>query len=127
MIADFDVLAESIGLPLKSIEALRALPESGETDAGIYFLWLGDAMQYIGKSRQIANRIAQHGQAALYGFAKPIDFDRHTCIAVFSERVVRDVPALNRALTKLERAYVNHYRPKYNMLYTGRKGMTACS
>lgn len=104
-------------MPIKTIDELRALPESGGHDSGIYFLWRGDELQYIGKSRQVCNRIVQHDQAARFGYGKQIHFDRHTCLSVFSDLVINDVPALNKALTGLERAYVTHYKPIMNVLY----------
>lgn len=121
----FDALAKLTDVPVKGIEELRELPESGDMDGGIYFLWLGSDLQYIGKSRQICNRIVQHEQAAFWRRGKQIKFDRHTCIVVHSGRIVHDVPALNRSLTNLERAYVALYQPPHNVLYARRE--PACS
>lgn len=102
------------------IDKLRTLPECGDYDAGIYFLWLKDELQYIGKSNQICYRLQLQEQANFYGHTrkhkmKQIPFDRHTCIALETGRIHED-ELLPQKLQRLERAYIAHYEPPYNYL-----------
>jgi hypothetical protein len=101
-------------IPILPLEDLRALPEAGDFDAGVYFLWLRDDLQYIGKSRQICYRLQLQEQSNLYGGIKRIPFDRHTCIVVEGGRVRSD--DLDDRLKPLERAYIAHYQPPFNFI-----------
>ena len=69
-----------------SLDDIRALPVCGPYEAGIYFLWLKDELQYVGKSKQVSERIAQQGRAlrhnALTAGRRGIPHDRHTCLPV---------------------------------------------
>lgn len=102
------------------IEVLRILPACEDFDAGIYFLWKDDALQYIGKSRQICNRLVMHDHANATGHLwakKPnaVPYDCYTCLIVDSGRL-HDRNLDNR-LKPLERAYIAHYQPPFNSLY----------
>lgn len=99
---------ELADVELLPLEELRALPECGEFDGGIYFLWLGDKLQYVGKSQHIANRLVGHDRKGRF------QFDRHTCIALDGGRFVsRDLGA---KMQRLERAYIARYEPPFNCL-----------
>jgi hypothetical protein len=103
------------------IDVLRILPACDDFDAGVYFLWKDDELQYIGKSRQICYRLQLQEQANAYGkwrthHMKTIPFDRHTCIVVESGRIIGDIHALERKLQRLERAYIAHFQPPFNYL-----------
>lgn len=95
------------------LEQLRELPEAGPYDGGIYFLWLKNELVYIGKSRQVQERIAQLKRDAVYArlvdMPRPRPFDRHTCLIV-------DAPMekLTVILKDLERAYIATHEPRYN-------------
>lgn len=102
--------AKLITLEILPLERIQALPECGDFDGGIYFLWLKDELQYIGKSRQIWSRIAQHS------YAGRIPFDRHTCIVLDSGRIIKDAQAFTENLKQVERAYIAGYQPRYNCL-----------
>lgn len=98
---------------------LRKLPECSDFDAGIYFLWLKDELQYIGKSTQICYRLQLQQQCNIYGATrahkmKQVPFDRHTCIVVESQRIRSE--GLEDKLKPLERAYIAHYQPPFNFL-----------
>lgn len=43
-----------------SLDELRRLPSKIRSDAGIYFFWLDDQLQYIGKSRALKKRMRDH-------------------------------------------------------------------
>lgn len=106
-------------VPILPLEELRRLPECGDMDAGIYFLWLKDELQYIGKSTQICYRLQLQEQANTYGATrahkmKQIPFDRHTCIVVESSPV-RSAD-LDERLKPLERAYIAHFQPPLNYI-----------
>lgn len=101
-------------IPILSLDKLRKLPECDDFDAGVYFLWLKDDLQYIGKSTQICYRLQLQEQGNRYGGIKHIPFDRHTCIVVESGRLRS--PGLDDKLQPLERAYIAHYQPPFNFL-----------
>lgn len=105
---------EIADVPILALDELRRLPQSNSLDGGIYFLWSKDQLQYIGKSRQICNRIDQHEWARDYPRRRPktIPFDRHTCIALDSGRLVSK--HLDEQLKRLERAYIARYQPPFN-------------
>lgn len=106
-------------IPIEPLERLRAFPESGRYDAGVYFLWRGQQLLYIGKSRNIGQRIIHHTRArrALegeYRKNKRIPFQRHTCIVLDSQPIVPDLEKLDAQLRDFERAYIAAYEPPYN-------------
>lgn len=92
-----------------TLDDLRKLPPCGEFDAGIYFLWLRDELQYIGKSGHIWNRIIAHERK------RRIRFDRHTVVVVETGPICSE--DLREKLIPLERAYIAHYEPPCNCLY----------
>jgi len=97
-------LADVQILPL---EQLRALPaEFGDYDGGIYFLWLGEELQYIGKSRQLCNRLNYH----------KVKFDRCTLLLIVSDERIHDF-SKDPEMQRLERAYIAHYQPPHNCLH----------
>jgi excinuclease UvrABC nuclease subunit len=87
----------------------------GPYDAGIYFLWRKGDLVYVGKSRQVQERIAQLSRDATYArlvdTPRPRPFDCYTCLVV-------DEPMekLGPILKDLERAYIAHHGPLYNHL-----------
>lgn len=108
---DFEVL---------SIDAIRSLPDD-QDGRGVYFLWDGDALQYIGQSMQIGNRINDHERAYNYGIwrsrpTKQIKFDKVTCL-IFDRRPFASKHDINRLRHRLlirERAFIERYRPPFN-------------
>ncbi len=88
---------------------LRKLPECGEWTAGIYFLWFGEELVYIGKSKCIAQRIIEHENVGR------IVFDSHTCLILDIGRTHR--PDLSEILQDHERAYIARYPTPHNSRY----------
>jgi hypothetical protein len=114
---------QSAGVEVLPLEALRNLPEAGEIDSGIYFLWLGDELRYVGKSENVRNRYAAQLQTNRFHSVRgsyrlrPIPCDRHTCLVLHSEPFIENRPELERTLQRYERAYIAHYEPPDNDLY----------
>jgi hypothetical protein len=109
--------AEYAHIPILSMDELRALPEPDEHDAGIYFLWKADELQYIGKSTQISHRLYLQDQANRYGHLranpmKRIPYDRATALVLDTGRIRRD--GLADDLRAYERAYIATYQPPLN-------------
>ena len=95
-----------------SLDDIRALPVCGPYEAGIYFLWLKDELQYVGKSKQVSERIAQQGRAlrhnALTAGRRGIPHDRHTCLPV------DEGTGFEWRLRDLEQIYIATYLPPFN-------------
>jgi len=111
--------AELSHVEIMPLERLQQLPEAGEFDGGIYFLWLGDQLQYVGKSNQISIRLNHHHYAYKFGRlrtsrSKRIPFDRHTSIVLFDE--TNKSNKLEWLMRDTERAYIAHYEPPFNSL-----------
>lgn len=97
-----------------SLEEIRVLPEAKPFEAGIYFLWRGPELLYIGKSEHVMQRIVKQAwQKKMDRFQQQdrvgIPFDRHTCLAVEGEG-----PRLKFALQDFERAYIANFDPPCN-------------
>jgi hypothetical protein len=109
-----------------SLEELRALPGPVEYDSGIYFLWKGQDLLYIGRSRNLCSR--EYYQATVnryYPFhhsqtAKYIPADRMTCLVL--ENGIECSRELDSNLSTYERAYIAAYEPPYN--YDNGSGFT---
>lgn len=92
---------------------MRVLPAAEPYQAGVYFLWSGETLTYIGKSRHIQDRVYRAWQRNRYSqrafFPALIPFDRYTCLVV-------DCPLgmLNKRLMDLEQAYIATYQPEFN-------------
>lgn len=100
------------------LDELAKLPEAEEFDAGIYFLWNGSQLMYIGKSRNILDRQQRLGQALrcspLYQAShKAVPHDRHTALVIEKGQFAQ--PGLDAKLRLYERAYINAYQPPYNI------------
>jgi hypothetical protein len=104
---------------IKTLDELHALPEAQEFDSGVYFLWRGSDLLYIGKSRGLQGRqcyqdtvnknFAFHQSST----AKLIPYDRMTCLVLFNGPV--KPWTLDGELEAHERAYIAEYRPGFNM------------
>jgi hypothetical protein len=101
-----------------SLEEMRELPEPQEYDAGIYFLWKGDALTYIGKSKHICERLyfqsCMNRNLPFYTGhrAKLVPFDKVTCLVL--ETGITCSPGLGGKLMHYERAYIAAYQPGFN-------------
>jgi len=49
-------IADVAHIPILGLDELRVLPTPQDFDSGIYFLWAGDHLLYIGKSRNLRER-----------------------------------------------------------------------
>lgn len=78
---------------------------------GVYFLFEGDEVVYIGQSINAYQRALNHsvGGRKPIGWKKPIKRKRFTSFAVF--------PVPIEKLRKVETDNINYYRPKYNKTY----------
>lgn len=87
------------------LDMLRGLPRATtDTDAsGIYFMWWGPTLTYIGKSVQIGYRLHQHRKAS-----QPKPFTHVTYLESDSD-LIRD----------FESDYVHRYSPPFNYTSTG--------
>lgn len=116
---DAQILADlKARYPILSLDDLRKLPEAEEYDAGVYFLWHGDQLQYIGKSSHVLNRLVYQQQVNRYApfqqsrSAVMIPHDRHTCLVLDKSRY-RD-PHVDAKLQDVERLYIGTYETPYN-------------
>lgn len=89
---------ENAHVPVLPIDRLRKLPEQQDC-TGIYFLWLGEKLQYVGKSVDVWGRTRRHENEFR------IDFDTWTSFSVEEA-----------SLKEYERAYIATYKPPYNYL-----------
>jgi hypothetical protein len=97
-----DAELEAMILPIEQLRALsREPPTAG---AGIYFLWSGESLIYVGRSVNICERLTNHDRARR-GFrtGKKIPFEWQTFF--LWDHIQRE---------DLEYAYVRAYRPLYN-------------
>lgn len=108
------------------LEVMRILPAAEEYDSGVYFLWSGNELLYVGKSRNLGQReYYQQTVNRYFPFqqsttAKYIPADLMTCLIV--ESGIECSPRLDGKLKELERAYIATYEPPYNVDY--RNGFT---
>jgi hypothetical protein len=103
---------EAYKFEVLSADEIKSLPDYG-LGSGVYFLWNGNDLRYIGQSFNVCNRVRQHENAL------NIDFDRYTFLEVedarppldshydTSERL-RDIRLIR------ERAYIEKFRPTFN-------------
>lgn len=91
---------------LLPLDQLRAMGDTAGAAPGIYFLWRGPQLLYIGASKNVAWRIGWHALKR-EGMQNPtgseMPFDRATSFAMAM------VPA-----RVLERDYIHVYLPPYN-------------
>lgn len=102
-----------------SLDELRSLPPGDDFDGGLYFLWLGDTLQYIGRTDHICIRIARHEWCARYAAyrkdgKRAVSFDHHTALVLHTGRMIERRTEWKQRLKELERAYIAAYRPPCN-------------
>jgi len=82
-----------------AMDQLRGLPRvNGGTECGVYFLWRGPELLYVGRSQNIAFRVGQHKY-----------FGKRFTHATY-ERVSW------RCVSRYEGAYIRHYAPPLNIM-----------
>lgn len=105
-------------IPIRPLHELYALPEPEEYDSGVYFLWAGNQLLYIGKSRNICNRLYYQqlvNKNHMFHSSptdKVIPFDKITCKVLEHDMVC--CPCLDGNLEAYERAYLSFYKPPFN-------------
>lgn len=115
-----DCHREATVFEVLSVDQVKALPDTGDA-RGVYFLWDGDTLQYIGQSMEIGNRVTDHERNYIYGRlrsrpTKRIKFDRFTALSI-DERPfanAREIERLRNRMLIMERAYIEKYRPPFN-------------
>lgn len=87
------------------LDQLRGLPEADDNARrpGVYFLWIGPTLQYIGQSQDVSTRVARHGS-----YMGTKQFDRATWMPVAPE-----------STCWYESDHVQHYRPPQNLTRHG--------
>lgn len=99
-------------------DILRGMPRPGVCEyrarSGVYFLWFGPALAYVGQSKEVATRVGRHedvrdGRVA----GRPIQFDRATYLDLTDHAEVM-TPRESAALVRLEAIYIKTYQPPYN-------------
>lgn len=98
-----------------SLQEIGSLPSAD--GKGIYFLWRGKDLLYIGKSECISRRIRHHHYAWRFGsrskgYDKEIPFDRFTSLVLSESPIPSEQIAASLRLH--ERAYIAEYQPPYN-------------
>lgn len=85
------------------LDQLRGLPRVcyGSNEPGVYFLWEGPQLVYVGQSENVAVRVSQH-----------IYFNK-----VFSRATF--LPTHRNCLRTFEGRYVRRYDPPYNLTRHG--------
>lgn len=109
-------------MKILTLNELRSLPNAESGCSGVYFLWLGDALQYIGQSMVIGTRIGQHYQNYRYGWTRSrpvaqINFDHQTMIELDTRNYFEDdeeLKRLRKEMLETEAIYVNAYRTPFN-------------
>jgi excisionase family DNA binding protein len=82
-------------IPVLGIDELRALPPATSDESlnasGVYFLWLGEALVYIGQSTAVGDRVQRHADNCRWSkdptksgrvLGRVIDFDAATWMPV---------------------------------------------
>jgi hypothetical protein len=111
---------EATNFEVLSPEAIAGLPDDQDA-RGVYFLFDGDQLQYIGQSMCIGNRVTQHEQAYNFGIfrsvpTKQIKFDKVRSLVIdrrpFASQA--EIAKLRNRMLIVERAYIERYRPPFN-------------
>lgn len=98
------------GLPSGDVVGKRA-----DSCSGVYFLWRGPALLYVGQSVCVGTRLGQHEDAQIgMRRAKVIPFDRSTVLDLTDSEFV-NTDRQRRALDAVELAYIRKFRPPYNV------------
>lgn len=107
-------------VPILPLEKLAELPGPEEYEGGIYFLWQGGTLLYIGRSTNLCERFYFFKTAAKrnpqfdisVALQKIVHFDKMTCLVL--QTGIEIEPWLRPMLQRYERAYIAHYLPGMN-------------
>lgn len=106
-------------VPLLSLEQLRALPEPRPKEGGVYFLWRGDELVYVGRSQNVLWRVeifrsnARYSRVSYYSAMPRMIFDRIT----LQKFELPSFEAFHYTTMDYEHAYIATYLPPYNADY----------
>lgn len=89
---------------LLPLDALRGLTREAPDDSGIYFLWRGPQLIYIGATAYLSDRLPMHRKAQLQLCrGRRLPFTHWTCLVLPLSRFPR-----------LEHRYIQAYEPPFN-------------
>lgn len=96
---------------MKTLDELRALPEEVERGygCGVYFLWDGDELVYVGGSKDMNNRRYIHHVAYKYS---PLGGTTYHNIVKHTRCTMLSLP--RETFREIERQYIWHYCPRDN-------------
>jgi hypothetical protein len=90
---------------LLTMDGLRALPTEAPQEPGVYFLWLGDLLIYIGSTTDdLLNRINDHRRTRMGLREGPRYNYTHATVMPHDAKTVR----------QQEYRYIDAYRPPFN-------------
>ncbi len=92
---------------LEPRELLRSPWDDAEHECGVYFLFLGDELQYVGLACSISTRLLQHRYPDAPSLAQATWFDSVATIEVYDDDERRAI----------ECYYINKLRPPRNVIY----------
>jgi hypothetical protein len=101
----FHSVCASIIADMKTLDELRALP-AGDKGCGVYFLWWGDELHYVGASRDLGQRLYWHHCAWKFkadSYRVIVPHNRNTVLACGADE-----------LKEIETRYLQAYRPPFN-------------
>lgn len=94
---------DPIEMGLEDPTEIRSRASRIEKVSGVYFLFDGDELVYVGESGDIYGRVQSHRAVAQTGGKK------------FDHAAFMEYPAEQRK--KVEASYIRKYRPKYNFVH----------
>lgn len=89
--------------PLRTKEELHATSIPISAECGVYFLFMGEELVYVGQSIKVPARIGQHAHFRMESGINTQWWDRYAVIRCRPDE-----------LHDLEAAYILRYRPKFN-------------
>lgn len=92
---------------------LRELPDTAR-GRGIYFLWAGDELLYIGASLNATDRIQRQSQIRDFGARYESTWYKKTPIIPFDKATIWKWEGLIIDMADAERALIKRFRPPYN-------------
>lgn len=103
-----------------TLDELRRLPQAKPGQAGVYFLWHEDELQYVGQSIDVSARLNAHHLNRRYGTggirnraANAIQHNSHTCLVLALDRPTAHL--IKPKLREYESLYIATYVPPKNV------------
>jgi len=95
-----------------TLEEARALPETAR-GKGIYFLWDGDDLLYIGASTQVMERIDRQAQFRDFGHMSTSNYVQAKPHIPFNRATILKCDTVT-AMAELEKTLIKRWWPPYN-------------